>query len=177
MRQLLRLIGNRYGISLGLVVVVVAIVVVAKALGGGGGSGTAVHGDPVPAGPVATSFEPDDGEASPAAPLPPSTSPGAPAPTKVAADFTQAWLRHDGVSAEQWLAGLSPYATKNLHDQLTGVDPAGVPAARVTGDAALVPHDSTYAVVAIPVDSGLLTLRLLASNGRWLVDGVDWSRA
>ncbi len=177
MRQLLRLIGNRYGVSLGLVVAVVAIVLVAKALGGGSGGTDQVRGDPATVGPVATSFEPDDGEASPAAPLPPSTSAGAAVPTKVATDFTRAWLHHNEVSEQQWLAALTPYATKRLHEQLTGVDPAGVPASRMTGEAVLVPHDSGYAMVSIAVDSGVVTLRLLATNGRWLVDGVDWSRS
>lgn len=174
MRRLLRLIGNRYGVSLGLIVVVVAIVVAAKALGGG--TRAQLGGDPAPAATSTASTEPDDGEDSPPAPIAPSVSAGAADPGTVAVDFAKAWLHHDGVSAQQWYDGLAKYATANLRDQLTGVDPAGVPASTITGAATLTPHDVGYAVVTIPVDSGLLTLRMLGTSGRWLVDGVDWGR-
>ena len=174
MRRLLRLIGTRYGVSLGLVVVVVAIVLVAKALGGE--SRPMVGGDPVPAGSPSGSFEPDDGEDSPPAPVAPSVSAGAPDPSAVAVAFTQAWLHHAGVSAQDWYDGLARYATSSLRNELTGVDPAGVPASTITGTATLTPHDVGYAVVTVPVDSGTLTLRMLGTNGRWLVDGVDWTR-
>ncbi len=175
MRRLLRLLGNRYGVSLTLVVVVVVIVLGARGFSGGGG---ALPEDAPANGSAATaSYEPDDGEDTPAAPVTPSTSPGAADPVAVATQFAQAWLHHDGVTAQQWYDGLAPYATKDLQGQLTGVDPGGVPASRITGAATLVPHDSAYAEVNVPVDSGLLTLRLVASSGRWLVNGVDWGRS
>jgi len=175
MRRLLRLLGNRYGVSAALVVVVLAIVVVAKGFSGGARPWTSSNGPD--AAPTATaSYEPNDGEDSPAPALSPSVSPGAAGPAAVAVDFAKAWLNHQGVSAAGWLAGLSRYATADLREQLTGVDPAGVPASTITGDPTLVPHDIGYAVVVIPVDSGQLTLRLLGTGGRWLVDGVDWGR-
>src|SRR4051812_18080763 len=43
------------------------------------------------------------------APVEPSTSPGAVPPEVVAKTFTQAWVRHTGVSGQEWLTGLSPY--------------------------------------------------------------------
>jgi hypothetical protein len=174
MRRLLRLIGNRYGVSLGLVVMVVAIVLVAKGFSGGSQPGPG--GEPAPGASVTASYEPDDGEDSPPPPVTPSVSPGAPGPTTVAVDFAKAWLHHDGVSAQQWFDGQARYATADLKTQLSGVDPAAVPASTMTGEAALVPHDAGYAVVTIPVDSGVLTLRMLGVKGRWLVDGVDWER-
>lgn len=176
MRRLLRLLGNRYGVSAALVVVVLAIVVVAKGFSGGGTRPWTSSNAP-DAGPTATaSYEPNDGEDTPAPALSPSVSPGAAGPTTIAVDFAKAWLHHEGVSSADWLTGLAPYATADLRGQLTDVDPAGVPASTITGDPTLVPHDIGYAVVLIPVDSGQLTLRLLATAGRWLVDGVDWGR-
>jgi hypothetical protein len=174
MRRLLRLLGTRYGVSLGLVVMVVAIVLVAKALGGE--SRPMVGGDPAPASSPTASFEPDDGEASPPAPIAPSVSAGASDPSAVAVAFTKAWLHHAGVSAQDWYNSLARYATDDLRSELTDVDPAGVPASSITGNATLTPHDVGYAVVTVPVDSGVVTLRMLGTDGRWLVDGVDWTR-
>src|SRR3954452_1329319 len=176
MRRLLRLLGNRYGISAALVVVVLVIVVAAKGFSGGGPRPWTGSNGGEPRASARVSFEPDDGEDTPAPALAPSVSPGAADPSAVALDFAKAWLHHQGVNAADWLAGLSGYATADLREQLTGVDPEGVPASTITGDAALVPHDVGYAVVVIPVDSGQLTLRLVGTGGRWLVDGVDWGR-
>jgi hypothetical protein len=68
------------------------------------------------------------------------------------------------------------YMTDRLAGELTGVDPAGVPASRVTGKVTLIDHATTFVDASIPVDSGIVTLRLLATAGTWLVDGVDWTR-
>jgi hypothetical protein len=67
--------------------------------------------------------------------------------------------------------------TPTLARELSGVDPAGVPASRVTGKPSLIPLGATVADVLIPVDSGTLRLRLVVLEDRWLVDGVDWKRA
>ncbi len=175
MRRLLRLVGNRYGVSLAVIVMIAAIVLVARAVGGG--SRPMLGGEPVSAASATGSSEPDDGQDSPDPVLAPSVSPGAADPTTVAVAFTRAWLHHAGVSADDWYAGLSPYVTADLRDQLSGVDPAGVPASSITGSPQLTPHDVGYAVVTVPVDSGSVTLRMLGTGGRWLVDGVDWSRS
>ncbi len=176
MRQVLRLLGNRYGAALVLVVVIGLVVTVARLAGGPARI-------PLPAGTgaarplITVSAEPPDGQDSPEPADSPSTSPGAAAPLAVAASFTAAWLHHTGVTAAAWLAGMRPYCTDSLATELTGVDPAGVPATATTGPATLVPHDAGFAQVQVPLDAGTLTLRLLASAGRWLVDGVDWHRS
>jgi hypothetical protein len=109
-------------------------------------------------------------------PPPPSTSPGAAPPEQVAADFTRAWLHHDGVTGDQWRQGLTKYATKALLDKLKNTDPAGVPAQRMTGPVKLQDEAASFVIAVVPVDSGTLTLHLLATNGRWQVDTVDWER-
>ena len=35
----------------------------------------------------------------------------------------------------------------------------------------------TFVEAVIPIDAGVLRLRLVALQGRWLVDGIDWERA
>ena len=107
---------------------------------------------------------------------PPRTSPGAPAPVAVARSFATAWLDHRDVTAEQWHAGLRPLATTELAEKLTGVDPVAVPADRITGDPVVVPRNDSLVEVVIPVDSGELRLGLVALEGRWRIDTVDWQR-
>jgi hypothetical protein len=178
MRTALRLLTGRYGIALALLVIVVAIAGGARLVSGPGSGGGLVAGPA--AEPPHSSIDPtagDDSVPTPESPAPPVTSPGAPPPDQVATDFMRAWLRHDGVGAEQWRAGLTRYATAGLLDKLKGVDPAGVPAQRMTGPVSVHSRGATFVEAVVPVDSGSVRLRLLASAGRWLVDGVDWERA
>jgi hypothetical protein len=94
----------------------------------------------------------------------------------VATRFAQQWIKHDR-SAAAWLDALRPHSTEALVAELGGVDPAGVPADRITGPARLEALANSFVEVVIPIDAGLLRLRLVALQGRWLVDGVDWERA
>ena len=56
-------------------------------------------------------------------------------------------------------------------------DPADVPADRATGPVRVENRGAAFVEATVPVGSGTLRLRLVATNGRWLVDGVDWERA
>jgi hypothetical protein len=68
-----------------------------------------------------------------------------------------------------------PNATQNLSEQLSDTDPADVPASRVVGRPELIPVGEGLVDAVVTVDSGKLTLRLIAPEGRWLVDSVDWA--
>ena len=68
-----------------------------------------------------------------------------------------------------------PLSTPELTEKLAGADPPGVPAEKVTGTPPSVP-DAVFAEVLVPLDSGQLRLELVAPDGRWLVDAVDWER-
>ncbi|WP_232234526.1 hypothetical protein [Actinoplanes sp. N902-109] len=107
-------------------------------------------------------------------PAKPKTSPGTAQPEAVAYAFASAWVDHKNVSAKQWHDGIMPNATENLSQELDGVDPADVPADEVTGRPSLVPMGDGLVNAVVTVDSGKLTLQLVAPDGRWLVDGVDW---
>jgi|SRR5215469_223357 len=177
MRIVLRLLSSRYGAAVALVVLISVVVGVGKLVDAG-------RSTPPPLG-SATSVElpsstgsqlGDDGVGAPPSPPPPSTSPGAAAPQTVAMNFVQAWLHHDGVGADQWLAALRPYATSALQARLSGVDPESVPATKVAGDATTTNRSESYVDVSIPLDAGVLTLGMASTKGRWLVDSVDWQR-
>jgi hypothetical protein len=176
MRPILRLLGTRYGMALVLAVAVLGIVGVMRGVAGTNRQtlGSAVEPSQL------RSIDPTAGDDSvlvPDSPAPPYTSPGAAEPGTVATQFVQAWLKHDGVTPEQWRQGLARYATPTLRAELQDTDPAGVPAQRMTGPVVLQNRAAAFVEASVPVDSGTVRLRLLGAGGRWLVDGVDWERS
>jgi hypothetical protein len=180
-----RVFRSRYGLALLLTVVVVSIVGSAQLLDAPADQEAVVLPPPPPP-PAAGSPSPsatvdpsagDDSVASSKAPPEPVTRPGTAKPIDVARAFAQAWLHHRDVTAEEWHASLLPHSTPDLSEKLADTDPAGVPADRITGELALIPHGKAFVEVTVPVDAGQLRLRLIAPEGQWLVDGVDWVRS
>lgn len=174
-RGLTGLFRSRWGVALVIAVLVLAIVGVGRIFSDGTASSSLTV--PISPGPTA-SIDPshdDDGVIVDDDPPPsPTTRPGSAEPEAVAYAFAAAWVDHKNVSAKAWHSGLVPNVTKNLSDELNGVDPADVPADRVVGRPALVPVGDGLVDAVVTVDSGKLTLRMVAPDGRWLVDGVDW---
>ncbi|MEJ3742178.1 hypothetical protein WEI85_02600 [Actinomycetes bacterium KLBMP 9797] len=166
---------SRVGMALLLAVLVLAIVGSAKIFSDSDDD-IGLTGAPERPIVTATPTIPNDGLAGPEPTPSPITSPGTAAPKAVARAFAEAWLNHRSVSADQWYAKLLPHCTESLADKLAGVDPAVVPADRLTGEPTVIPYAENVVDVAVPVDSGRLRLRLTAPDGRWLVDGVDWER-
>ncbi|MDG4822416.1 hypothetical protein O7635_11205 [Asanoa sp. WMMD1127] len=188
MRRVFQLLGtsvlrSRLGIAVVLAVVVFGVVGVARVVAGPEDRSA---GNLRPAETSAPADDPDahEGDDGVVEPAPtsstdidpgPSLSPGTPQVEKVAKEFAASWLDR-AAKAEAWHAALAPHATPTLEEKLEGVDPAVVPAERLTGPATVVPQGSGLAEVSYPVDSGTLVLRLVVEKGRWLVDGVDWER-
>ncbi len=172
MRGVWRRLGPRYGVGLGLVVAIAAIVLIARIgthptpSGLATGSGVATTGTPT--------GEPDDGDPAIPARRPPTASAGGPTASAVALSFTNAWIRHDGTTAQAWRTAVTKYTTGDLAAQFADVDPGSVPANRVTGLASITPHDAFFVEVSEPTDEGILVLGIRFSDGRWLVDSVDW---
>jgi hypothetical protein len=168
-----RVMRSRTGIALALAVLVLGVVGTTRVLSGPADN----PGVRPPAQPLVPSspMPPEDGLVSPEATVSPTVVPGAQTPETVAGAFAADWVaRH--VPADVWHARLAERATPELARKLSGVDPAAVPAERVTGQPVLIPHAATIVDVVIPVDSGKLRLRVIAADDRWLVDGVDWER-
>jgi len=173
-RSLTGIFRSRWGVALVIAVLVLAIVGIGRVFADGSGSGRLPISAPSPA--PALSVNPDDEDTviSPGPPPAPTTSPGTAEPEAVAYTFASAWVNHRDVSAKAWHEKLVPNATKDLSDQLADTDPADVPASRVIGRPELIPVGEGLVDATVKVDSGKLTLRLIAPDGRWLVDGVDW---
>jgi hypothetical protein len=171
-----RLLRSRLSVALALTVVVFGIVGAARLVSSSSDAGPGLRGAPTQ--PI-TTVDPTagaDGAISTGAPPSPTTSPGGVPPDGVARAFAAAWVAHTGVSQQQWHAALLPLSTTALTDKLAGVDPIGVPASRVTGEPIVIPKTAGFVEVTMPVDSGQLRLGLVARDGRWLVDTVDWAR-
>lgn len=171
------LLRSRVGVAVVLAVVVFGVVGAAKVFSGSDDAAPGLNGAPEQPILTVTATIADDGLASPEPTPSPKISPGTAVPATVATAFGRAWVNHSDVTAEEWYAALLPHCTEALAKKLVGVDPAGVPADRLTGEPVLIPYADRIVDATIRVDSGLLRLRLTAVEGRWLVDGIDWERA
>lgn len=169
MRWLLGRFGVRVTVAAGLLLIVAGVVTVGRL---GDGRPPLRFPD---AGRTPSTVDPtagDDGA------VPPNATAGVDddAVHAAAAEFVAAWLRRD-LGAPAWHTGVAGLATQSLATSLHGVDPRTVPARRTAGDTVLVLRTDRYAVVAVPVDTGTVTLNLLKVGDGWLVDGVGWERA
>lgn len=163
----------RTAIAVGLLLVVAIVVGIGKLVGGQQGPTASPDGmtplssvDPSTGNDSVVDLEPTPtlGDARTAAVL------------ATANTFASLWIDHDR-PAKAWLDSLTPFCTKTLVGELSGVDPESVPADRITGTASLEVHADATVDVIIPIDAGKLRLRMVAQqNGKWLVDGIDWER-
>jgi hypothetical protein len=174
-RGLTGLFRSRWGVALMLAIIVLAVVGIGRVFSDGSGSTRAPVGASSPKPALSVDPHDEDSVISPEPPPKPSTSPGTAKPEAVAYAFAGAWVDHRKVSAKAWRERLVPNSTKELSADLVDTDPADVPADRVNGQPKLVPVGDNLLDAIIETDSGRLTLRLVAPEGRWLVSAVDWN--
>ncbi|MTK00501.1 hypothetical protein [Micromonospora sp. CP22] len=172
----LRLLRSRLGVALGIAVLVLGVVGGARLAAGPADPAAGLSNRPTD--PITTVHPTtgDDGAISTTTTPSPVTRPGQPAPKLVAERFAVAWLGHPGQAVADWHDALRPLATANLAEKLSGAEPVGSSAGAVTGEVTIRPRGETIVEATIPLDGGQLRLELLAPDGRWLVDAVDWSR-
>jgi hypothetical protein len=101
----------------------------------------------------------------------PSATP-APQALAVAEAYVRAWARPN-LDAATWLAATTRYATSQYGELLDTVDPARVPARRVTGPPAAVSSTTSVVVIEVPTDAGAVLVTCTNVAGRWLVATVD----
>jgi hypothetical protein len=166
-----RVLRSRSGIAVVLAILVLAVVGIGRLFNGGAAEQPLTSASPAPA--MSVDPSDDDTVISPAPPPAPTTFRGTAQPEAVAYAFASAWVDHH-VSKKTWHDGILPNATQRLADQLNGVDPATVPADRLVGRPTLVPAGEGLVNAVVNTDSGKLTLRLVAPDNHWLVDGIDW---
>ncbi|WFE47665.1 hypothetical protein [Verrucosispora sp. WMMD1129] len=91
-----------------------------------------------------------------------------PATLDAATRFVRAWARPH-LPAERWLADLQPLAVAGYADLLATVDPANVPARRVTGAGRVATAIDGRVDVDVPTDAGPLRVAVVREGTRWLV--------
>jgi len=125
---------------------------------------------PLPAVPLATPG------ADPVGPPGPS-SPRAAAPAAALAaarSWVQAFLTvPKGISSARWAEQLRPYTTDELLPELQSVDPANVPAARITGEPRTVSLSASSAEVDVPTSVVVVRLLMVSTPAGWRVAGYQ----
>ena len=114
------------------------------------------------------------------APLPaltPEQLPVSAAPAEAlstARSWAAAWVNHpDGTTNEQWVAGMRAYTTDEYLGVLSAVDPANVPASRVTGSPRATRVAPRSVQVEVPTDTVRLSVLVVDTDGGWRVSGYD----
>ncbi len=173
-------------LALCVVLVLAAVVGVVAGIGalrGTGTVGSAIAGPgasrtPTPGPPVALPPGTRTPTVLPPVPaLTPSSLPlsAAPSPAlSVAARWAAAWVDHpQGVPPQRWVDGLRPYTTEEYLGVLSGVDPANIPATRVTGEPRAVRVAARSVQVEVPTNALTLVVLVVATEDGWRVAGYD----
>jgi hypothetical protein len=173
-----RIFRSRWAIALIIAVLVLIVVGSGRLFSNNNGSATPAVNAPATQPTISANPDDDDSVITDDDPPPsPSTKPGTAEPEAVAYAFASAWVNHKNISAKSWYEGLLPNSTKTLAAKLDGVDPAGVPASRIVGRPKLIVIGDNVVQADVTADSGKLVLNLVAPDGHWLVDGIDWDPA
>jgi hypothetical protein len=179
MRRVIAFVTSRYGLAGLAALAVILIVTVGRLMGLGGGDNGSGNGAIVGTGQgdtaTSSTASPVPNDAPTAAPTKPDpvVKPGEDGPMVVAREFADAYLDSTG-KPSAWRAALTKYATAKLAGEIKTMDPATVPAERITGALKLGDHGATWAEIDVPTDSGTLIFRLLSGAKAWQVDGIDW---
>jgi hypothetical protein len=94
---------------------------------------------------------------------------------RVAESFATAWARPT-LPATTWWRGVAAYAEPGYAALLRTVDPANVPADRVTGAGSTVSTADGLVVVDVPTDAGTcrVTVADTGGTGEWKVSTHSW---
>ncbi|MBO0840243.1 MAG: hypothetical protein J2O49_05440 [Sciscionella sp.] len=107
---------------------------------------------------------------------PPSSVPPAPQALTVATQWASAWVKHpNGISNAQWLAGLKPYTTDEYLPTLQSVDPANIPATKVTGAPQPTKSYPDSVELLLPTDGPKLDITVQHTPSGWRVS--DYTQA
>lgn len=106
-------------------------------------------------------------------PKPASAAPN-PEALSVAEQWTKAWVRHpQGITNDQWLAGMKPLTTPEYLPQMRSIDPANIPASKVTGKAEAAESYQSSVEANVPTDGGKLRITVIKTPQGWRVSGYD----
>ncbi|MEV7091228.1 hypothetical protein AB0M80_00150 [Amycolatopsis sp. NPDC051045] len=93
---------------------------------------------------------------------------------RVAKAWAAAWVNHPaGITSEQWLAQLKPLTTEEYLPVMSTVDPANIPATKVTGEPVPGTSYPKSLQVTIPTDGPKLAITVVSTNAGWRVADYD----
>lgn len=122
---------------------------------------------------AATSAEPSETRLT-ESPLSPTSAPAAPEAVAAATKWARAWVNHpEGTTNEKWLAGLAPYTTEEYLPVMESVEPANIPASKVTGKAKVTHSTSSSVEAEVPTDGPTLLITVVKTHDGWLVAAYD----
>jgi hypothetical protein len=100
----------------------------------------------------------------------PTSAPPAPAALDVANEWGKAWVNHPaGVTNEQWLDGLRPFTTEEQLTEMSTVEPANIPASKITGEPTAVESFTSSVKVKLTTDAGDLIVTVIKTPDGWRV--------
>lgn len=106
--------------------------------------------------------------------LQPTSAAPDPAALATAKQWATAWATHpDGITNAQWLDGLRPFTTEEYLPEMSTVDPANIPATRVTGEPTVTKSYTSSVDVLVPTDGPKLSITVAKTPAGWLVTGYD----
>ncbi len=92
----------------------------------------------------------------------------------VVRNWARSWVTHPpGTTSQQWLDGLRPYTTDEFITVMTTIDPANVPATKVTGPPEARRSTRTSMRVMLPTNGGTLRVHAVRTSEGWRVAGYD----
>lgn len=107
----------------------------------------------------------------------PTTAAPDPEALRVAREWVQRWATHPpGTTVEQWVERLRPYTTEEYLPRMRSVDPANIPATKVTGEPKATESFTSSVDVEVPTDGPTLTLSVVRTDAGWRVAGYDQAR-
>ncbi|MDQ7809193.1 hypothetical protein Q5425_36175 [Amycolatopsis sp. A133] len=93
---------------------------------------------------------------------------------RIAKEWAAAWVNHPaGITSEQWLAQLKPLTTDEYLPVMSTVDPANIPATKVTGEPEVGTSYPKSLQVTIPTDGPKLAITVVSTNAGWRVADYD----
>ncbi|MEU0793206.1 hypothetical protein ABZ342_24295 [Amycolatopsis sp. NPDC005961] len=93
---------------------------------------------------------------------------------RVAKEWAAAWVDHPaGITSDQWLAKLKPFTTEEYLPVMSSVDPANIPATKVTGEPVVGTSYTSSVQLTIPTDGPKLAITVVNTNAGWRVADYD----
>lgn len=105
----------------------------------------------------------------------PTTAPPNGDALRIAKDWATAWVNHPaGITSQQWLDGLRPFTTEEyLATKMATVDPANIPASKVTGEPVVSQSFADSVQLTITTDGPKLSITVVTTNAGWRVTAYD----